>query len=196
MKISDTKEIQSILKKELDTKRFQHTLGVAYTAVSLAMCYDSDLTESFIAGLLHDCAKCISDKDKINFCKNHNIKITNIELQNPFLLHAIVGSVLANEKYGIENSSIENAILYHTTGHPAMTLLEKIIFVADYIEPLREHDSELSRVRQIAFVDIDECLLLILQHTLSYLKSSHKEIDPKTEETYKYYIKVKDNMHE
>ena len=196
MKISDTKEIQSILKKELDTKRFQHTLGVAYTAVSLAMCYNSDLTEAFIAGLLHDCAKCMSDKDKINFCKDHNLKITNIELQNPFLLHAIVGSVLANEKYGIENQSIENAILYHTTGHPAMTLLEKIIFIADYIEPLREHDPELSEVRQIAFIDIDKCLIMILQHTLSYLKSFGKEIDPKTEETYKYYIKVKDNMNE
>ena len=196
MKISDTKDLQTTLKKELDSKRFQHTLGVAYTAVSLAMCYDSDLTEAFIAGLLHDCAKCMSDKDKINFCKDHNLKITNIELQNPFLLHAIVGSVLANEKYGIENPSIENAILYHTTGHPAMTLLEKIIFIADYIEPLREHDPELSKVRQIAFIDIDKCLIMILQHTLSYLKSFGKEIDPKTEETYKYYIKVKDNMHE
>lgn len=196
MKISDTKEIQTTLREEIDSKRFQHTLGVAYTAVSLAMRYDSDLTEAFIAGLLHDCAKCMSDKDKISFCKDHNLTITNIELQNPFLLHAIVGSVLANEKYGIENPSIKNAILYHTTGHPAMTLLEKIIFIADYIEPLREHDPELSKVRQSAFIDIDKCLILILQHTLSYLKSFGKEIDPKTEETYKYYIKVKDNMHE
>ncbi len=196
MELSNTKEIQKSLQKELDAKRYQHTLGVAYTAASLAMRYQTDLSDAFIAGLLHDCAKCMSNQDKLCFCKEHDITISESELRNPFLLHATVGSVLAKEKYGIESLEIQGAIRFHTTGKPNMTLLEKIIFIADYIEPNREHDPDLSEIRQLAFIDIDRCLIHILKNTLLHLQNSDKEIDPKTKETYHYYIKEKDCMNE
>ena len=196
MKVIDTKLIRMSLKNELDAKRFQHTLGVAYTAASLAMCYQLDVDEAFLTGLLHDCAKCMSNEERLDFCRKRNIPISLAESANPFLLHAKVGSFLAKEKYGVDNCSIQNAILYHTTGHPNMTFLEKIIYIADYIEPMRDHDSQLPNIRHLAFTDIDASLYMILENTLNFLSHSKQEIDPATKETYLYYKKGKGNLHE
>lgn len=110
-----------------------------------------------------------------------------MERKNPFLLHAKVGAYLAREKYGIKDPDILNAIQNHTTGRKNMSLLEKIIFVADYIEPGRKHAPNLAEVRKLAFMDIDRALLMILRDTLQYLKASGGDIDPMTEETWRYY---------
>ena len=114
-------------------------------------------------------------------------KVTEVERKNPFLLHAKVGAYLAREKYGIKDPDILNAIQNHTTGRKNMSLLEKIIFVADYIEPGRKHAPNLAEVRKLAFMDIDRALLMILRDTLQYLKASGGDIDPMTEETWRYY---------
>ena len=125
MKEPDLKKIRKAMEKELDPKRYEHTLGVAYTAASLAMCYGADLNSALIAGMLHDCAKCLSNEKKISICKKHNLPINPAEEKNPFLLHAKVGSYLASKKYGVTDPDILNAILNHTTGRPDMSLLEK-----------------------------------------------------------------------
>ena len=80
--------IQNELKKELDEPRYQHTLGVMYTASAMAMCHGADLTQALTAGLLHDCAKCIPADEKIRMCKEHEIPVTDIEYADPGLLHA------------------------------------------------------------------------------------------------------------
>lgn len=125
MKEPDLKKIRKAMEKELDPKRYEHTLGVAYTAASLAMCYGADLNSALIAGMLHDCAKCLSNEKKISICKKHDLPINPAEEKNPFLLHAKVGSYLASKKYGVTDPDILNAILNHTTGRPDMSLLEK-----------------------------------------------------------------------
>lgn len=184
---TETHRILKELCKELDSKRYEHTLGVAYTASCMAMRYDCDMEKAYIAGLLHDCAKCMTHAERLSYCKKNNIEVTLVEKSNPSLLHAKVGADLCVRKYGIEEEEIVNAIRYHTTGRPAMTLLEKIVFIADYLEPHRKEAEDLPIVRKQAFIDIDLTLYTILTDTLDYLKSTGKEIDAMTIKTYEYY---------
>ena len=180
-------EYQKKLKKELDEERYEHTLGVAYTAAALAMRYEINLQQAQVAGLLHDCAKCIPNPKKIQMCEKYNITITDLERKNPFLLHAKLGAFLAMDKYGITDKEIISAILNHTTGKPYMSLLDKIIFVADYIEPMRKKQPNLLQIRKMAFIDLDKALVWILKDTLNFLNASEGEVDPMTQKTYDYY---------
>ena len=188
MKPKDLKKIRKTLEKELEPKRFEHTLGVEYTAASLAMRYDVSIEDALVAGLLHDCAKCISGEKLIDICEKQHIDINNVERKNPSLLHTKVGEYLAQEIYDIHDSDILNAIRYHTTGRPGMSILEKIVFIADYIEPGRKQAPNLEEIRKLAFTDLDNALIRILEDTLAYLKDSEDEVDPMTRKTYEYYI--------
>ena len=187
MKNTDIRKIRKAMKKEQDAKRYEHTLGVAYTATALAMRYEVSLKAAELAGLLHDCAKCMSDQKLLSICEKKDIRISEIEKRNPFLLHGKVGSFLAIEEYGVSDPDVVNAILNHTTGRPGMSLLEKIVFVADYIEPNRKNAPNLPEIRKLAFIDLDQCLVVILQNILEYLKSSDGEIDQMTQKTYEFY---------
>jgi putative nucleotidyltransferase with HDIG domain len=154
------------VKKVQSESRFSHTLGVIDTATSLAIQYGVDVEKAKWAALLHDCAKPFS---------------TN-------LLHAKEGAILAKKEYSVDDPMILDAIAYHTTGRPKMTLLEKIIYVADYIEPNRNKAPNLEILRQVAFEDLNRCVCMIAEASLHYLKSSgESNIDPLTEQTYTYY---------
>lgn len=126
MKTTDIRKIRKAMEKSLDPKRFEHTLGVAYTAAAMAMYYDIPIQNAQIAGYLHDCAKCMTDERRLSICEKHNISMNEIERRNPFLLHAKVGSFLAMEEFHVKDTDIINAILNHTTGRPGMSTLEKI----------------------------------------------------------------------
>lgn len=179
------------LQKKLDSDRYEHTIGVAYTAASLAMRYGEDVNRALVAGLLHDNAKCIPHDKQLQLFQKYNIHLTDVEKDNPALLHSKLGAFLAMHKYKVNDKEIISAILYHTTGRPEMTLLEKIIYVADYIEPMRCKASNLDEVRRLAFVDLDEALLQILGDTLDYLQSLKVTADPLTQKTHKYYLGLK-----
>ena len=181
-------DLRLAMKRVQDASRYEHTLGVAYTAACLAGVYGIDTRKAIRAGLLHDCAKCMDDDKKISFCEKHNILFSDIERNNPYLLHAKVGSFLAMDTYQIEDTDILNAILNHTTGRPGMSTLEKIVFIADYIEPNRKHAPNLAEIRKLAFEDLDKALLWILKDTLAYLHSTGGQIDPMTQKTYDYYV--------
>lgn len=189
-------ELEKKIKKKQDEARYEHTLGVMYTAASLAMKHEVDLEQALIAGLLHDCAKCYPDEKKFELCKKYNVKLTKFEKENTSLIHAKLGSVMAKEKYGIDDEEILHSILTHTTGAPDMNALDKIIFIADYIEPGRDKANRLSEIRKTAFESLDKALIMILEDTLGYLKKSNKLIDTMTEQTYNYYIKSKENKDE
>lgn len=175
------------LSEELDKKRYAHTLGVAYTAVSLAMAHGTDMYNAYLAGLLHDNAKCISSEKKRKLCKKYDIVLNEAEDKNPDLLHAKLGAIRAKEKYHVEDRAVLEAIKYHTTGKPAMAELEKIIYIADYIEPNRKMLPGLSEIRATAFRDLNRAMVLILKNTLAYLREKGVFIDPMTLETYEYY---------
>lgn len=186
----DIYKLQNKMKKVLEPKRFEHTLGVAYTAANLAFRYDVDGRKALIAGLLHDSAKCLSHQKRLSVCKKNNIVISKVEEENPVLLHAKVGAFYAREKYGVKDSEILDAILYHTTGRPDMGLLEKIIYVADFIEPHRKKLPRLSEIRKTAYEDLDMAIYMILENSLSYLEKGSSKIDTKTIETYEFYKAV------
>nr|WP_317284018.1 bis(5'-nucleosyl)-tetraphosphatase (symmetrical) YqeK [uncultured Sellimonas sp.] len=175
------------LKKYLDQDRYEHTLGVMFTAASLAMRYGENVEEAMMAGLLHDCAKCIPSGKKLKLCDKYHLNITKSEYQNPSLLHAKLGAFLAAKKYHITNQRILDAIACHTTGKPEMTLLDKIIYIADFMEPGRCEAPNLPKVRKLAFINIDECLFRILEDSLAYLHTRDLVIDDMTEKTYLYY---------
>ena len=179
----NTKEIE----KELDKNRYEHTLGVMYTAGSLAMAYGYDYEKAMIAGLLHDCAKCLPTEKKISLCEKNDILISKVERENPGLLHAKAGMVLAEEAYGVKDPQILHAIKVHTTGEPDMNTLDKIIYIADYIEPLRCEAPHLSIIRQIAFSNLNQCMAEILYDTLHYLSGRKGSVDPTTQLTYQFY---------
>ena len=143
-----------------------------------------------LAGLLHDCAKELPEKKMIKICRNHSEKISKMEFEQPFLLHGKAGACIAKDKFGVEDEAVLNAIRYHTTGRPAMTLLEKIVFVADYIEPNRKKADRLPELRRLAFENLDEAVLRILEQTLDYLEKTGKQIDRHTMITRDYYKKL------
>ena len=180
-------EMQKLLKKELDSPRFQHTLGVMYTAASLAMVHDYSIIDAQVAGLLHDCAKCIPNEKKLKLCQKYNIEVTPYEKQNPFILHAKLGVWIASHKYSVDKAEILDSIRWHTTGKAAMNDLEKIIYISDYIEPGRDKAPNLNIIRKTAFRNLDECMYLILKNCLKYLKSAHREIDPVSISAFDHY---------
>ena len=179
------KDVKRALKT--DKMRFRHTIGVADTSACLAARYGVDMQKAYVSGLLHDCAKCVPDDIKISECEQNNIPITESEYKSPYLLHSKLGAHYARTIYGINDDDIIGAIKWHTTGHPDMTLLEKIVFVADYIEPYRNKAANLDTIRYKAFTNIDDAILQILKDTIDYLNKTERPIDGITLDTYNYY---------
>lgn len=178
------------LKKELDEDRYQHTLGVMFTASALAMCHGEDITKAQIAGLLHDCAKCIPNEKKLKLCSEYGIEVSKTEMKAQYLLHSKLGAYMAKAQYGVDDEDILNAIRWHTTGRPNMSQLEKIIFIADYIEPARNKAANLAQIRQMAFRDLNQTVLKILEDTLHYLDKGHGEVDEMSRSAFRYYYNL------
>lgn len=192
-----TEEIEKIskkLSKVLKKDRYEHTIGVMYTSASLAMCHGADMRKAMLAGLLHDCGKFAPPKEQIRLCRKYGLTLSESELAMPALIHSKLGSYLAEAEYGIKDSEILNAISFHTTGRPNMSLLEKIVYLADYIEPNRKEIPGLSEVRHFAFTDIDQAVFLSAKATTGYLERGGKAIDPMTINTYHFY--KKESFHE
>ncbi len=175
------------LSETLEEKRFRHTLSVAQTSAALAMRYDVDPYRAYIAGLLHDCAKGLKNKKKLKLAEEYGISINEAERDNPDLLHAKLGAIIAKDEYGITDEEILSAIRYHTTGKPDMTTLEKIVYIADFIEIYRKPLTILEKARNEAFRDLDAGMYVILEGILNYLGKKGALIDPITRETYAYY---------
>lgn len=184
---SEIVKFEKKLKKYLDKERFIHTQGVMYTAAALAMAHGAAMEKARLAGLLHDCAKCIPNKKKWKLCDKYHILLSECEQQNPFLIHAKLGVAIAREKYEIQDEEILSAIRWHTTGKDNMTDLEKIVYIADYIEPQRDKAPNLEWIRKVAFMDLNEGMYYILKDSLSYLGRSGRTIDPATEKAFHYY---------
>ena len=185
------------MKKTLEPGRYEHTLSVAYTAANLAAVHGADVDKALTAGMLHDCAKCMSHKKQIALCGKYHLSLSETErAKNSPLLHAKAGSLLARELYGVTDEDILHAISYHTTGRPHMSTLEKIVFIADYIESERRHAKKaadgsqaerLTQIRRMAYRDLDGTLCAILKDTLAYLQAKGGDIDPMTQTTYDFY---------
>ncbi len=171
---------QKQLKQYLTPERFRHTMGVAIMAEKLAVHYGIDPKKAYLAGLLHDCAKNLSEEEQWELIQRNHFPIYEGELENPHLLHSIAGSVLAEEIFHIKDPDILSAIRYHTVGKISMTVLEKIIYLADLTEENRKF-SFAKKLRRLSFVDLDQALLLSIENTIDYLIGNGQ---PVLKETY------------
>lgn len=196
------KELVEIMEQELLKSRYIHSLGVMNCAADLAVIYNVDINRAMTAGILHDCAKIYSAAELINICGQNNVYLSanekSDEQTTKNLVHSKAGSIIAHNIYFIDDEEILSAIYYHTVGRPAMTMLEKIIFVADYIEPGRKQltNPPLDEIRRIAYEDIDKSVELICKNTIDYLNSIEKYVDNNTLETYDYYKAIREDKNE
>ncbi|MBO4505994.1 MAG: nicotinate-nucleotide adenylyltransferase [Lachnospiraceae bacterium] len=182
--------IKADLGALLKPSRYAHVISVAQTAVNLAVCVGIDPEKPYLAGLLHDCAKYLSDEDMIKAAEDNSIELDPIERRAVQLVHAKVGEVFAKTKYGVDDPDILSAIRYHTTGKPEMSMLEKIIYIADTIEPLRTwgDDDELNIIRSIATSDIDRAVYIVLKRTYEFITRKYADnVSDETVKTYNFY---------
>lgn len=184
------------LKSKLDPMRYEHSLSVSFTCMNLAMRYGYDMDKAELAGLMHDCGKRYSDDIILKKCLKHGIEVTEDELKALPVLHAKYGAWLAEHKYQIRDQEILDAIGCHTTGKTDMTTLDKILYIADYIEPRRYKAENLPIIRKMAFEDLDGTMYPILSGTLEYLDKKGGNIDPMTVEAYEYFKRLKGDSNE
>lgn len=163
-------EFISLLKERLDDYRFAHSINVAKSAVMLADKYGADKEKAYIAGLLHDVTKNESDENQLQIFKDNGIMLSYVEENNHKLWHAMSGSVYVKEKLNIDDEEITGAIRYHTTGKKGMTLLEKIIYIADYISEERDYP-DVDIMRQLSDESLEEAALYSLKYTFKKLSS-------------------------
>ena len=176
----DYEEMRALLEKSLKTSRYQHSLGVAETAVFLARRFGVDEEQAQVAGLLHDCAREFRNEDLIAEAEKRLIMVGNIERQMPLLLHAYVGSRLVTEKYGVSDHAIEQAIWRHTVGGAKMTKLDKIIWFADMIEPNRNYPG-VEELRNLAkTAALDDMVLAGLTQSITFVLQKGGLIHPDT----------------
>ena len=169
-------EMTSGLRAKLSERRFIHSLGVMDTAVELAALYGVDETKCRTAGLLHDCAKYLSTQQMIALIAEYVIILYPGEQDYPYLLHAPAGVAVAKRDYGVFDEEILSAIRCHTVGSKNMSLLDTIIFVADYIEPNRSPFEGLEQVRQLARKDIFAAMELEKKLTRAYCDQTGKRV--------------------
>ena len=184
--------IRKKLKEKLKPSRYEHTLSVSFTCMALAMRYGYPLDKAELAGLLHDCAKRYDDQTILELCEKHGIEVTPAERLALPVLHAKYGAWMAEHRFEVQDREILDAIACHTTGKPDMGLLDKILFVADFIEPRRNQAENLPDMRRLAFIDLDEALFHILEGMLAYLEREGQYIDSMSQETYQYYLALRE----
>lgn len=159
-------EIIKKLKPVLSEKRLIHSKGVSETASALAKIHNADAEKAFLAGILHDCAKMQTKAELIKNCEKYGIKLTQEDILSPQVLHGYVGAEIARHEYMVSDEEVLSAIRYHTIGRENMSLLEKIVFVADITEPNRKKPERFDKIRKASLENLDEAALMAYDSTL------------------------------
>lgn len=158
-------EIIEFVKERLSQKRFNHCLGTMNMCEKLAKIYSADVEKAKKIGVSHDLAKEMTNDEYLSYMKENGIKLSDEEMEMPFLFHGIVGADIAKKKLGFDDEMCE-AICHHTTSKPNMTILQKILYVADKVEEGRTY-SDVDFYRNLAYKDIDECVVKIIDFQIS-----------------------------
>ena len=184
------KDYEEIISKRMKSARFKHSKNVAKEAVRLAKKYGADVQKAEIAGILHDATKETPDDEQLALMEKAGFSVLEIKNSSRKLWHAISGSAFVQVELGINDEDIINAVRYHTTGRANMTVLEKVIFVADFISADRDYDG-VERMRKIADKDLDEAVLEGMAFTVTDLAQRKIIIAPETFEGYNYMAALK-----
>jgi predicted HD superfamily hydrolase involved in NAD metabolism len=174
--------LEALLRQRLKSARFEHTLGVVKTAVKLARLHGVPVKSAALAAWLHDCAKALERGQMKRLLTRAGAD--SRERAMPALWHACVGAWLARHEYGVKNRETLKAIRYHSTGAPGMGKLQKLLFVADYIEPGRGKWPELKKLRLLARKDLDAAYLNVLSHKIADLLAHHRPLHPRSVAAY------------
>lgn len=175
--------IISFLYDNLDSQRITHSLNTAGMASKLAKIHGEDSDKAYIAGLLHDIAKGMCSRGLAKAAKDYGIVADEYEQNNQELLHGRLGAAMANKLFGINDENVLNAIRWHTTGRAGMSLLEKIVYLADLTEPSRNFEN-LDSIRELAQKDIDSAMCLALQRVMEFVKRKGFAIHPNSIKAY------------
>lgn len=175
------------LKEDLGRERFEHSLRVERTSISLARKYGVSVKQASIAALLHDCARKLDRQALLKEARRQKLKIDPVSRFEPKLLHAELSARMANKDFGIKSAAILNAIRKHTIGSAGMEKLEKIIYLADHIEEGRKF-SGIKKVRALASKDMDVAIIESTSNMLRYLLRKGLPIHPGMIETRNYYL--------
>ncbi len=186
-----TEEITDWLKKNLNEKRYMHSIGTAQCAKDLASQFGLDAEKAYIAGLLHDCAKCFSD-EKLREIISNNLKLDPVETMSSKTLHAPVGAYMAQKEFGVEDEEILSSIRWHTLGKLNMTPFEKIIYLADKIEPLTRDKNYIPQARKYLIEEhnLDKAMFESYKATIKSLVDRELRICPLTIDIYNHLLNV------
>lgn len=179
--------IKEKLRRALSHERYRHSLGVERESVRLARRFQENERKTRIAALLHDCAKQLKMTEMREIVKEANVQVSEAEWNSPQLLHSIVGALAAKTEYGITDSKILDAIRWHTVGRGGMTKLEKIIYLADAVEPGRRKFAGIDGIREAAQEDLDKAVYLSAKRTYEYVLERNMTPDRHTEELLHQY---------
>ena len=180
------KLIIKYIHDKLTLKRYNHSLSVAITSVNLATYYNVNTNDAKIAGLLHDMAKELTIDNQIKTIKNYGYELNEYDIKTPAIIHGFLGAYMSKELFDI-NEDVFKAIKSHSMGEPNMSMLQKILFISDYVEPFRDKIDNIDYLRKLAYDNIDECVYQITKQTLDYLIKTKADIHINTYNTLDYY---------
>jgi len=182
----DLEWLREQAKTLLKPKRVPHVLGCEEEAVRLAQRWGEDLEDAAEAAILHDITKKLQKDEQLILCRKYGIMVDTIEFESSKLLHAKTGAMLAQDRFGVSDR-VRDAIYWHTTARPEMTLLEKIIYMADYIEPNRKFEG-VEKLRELAYIDLDEAMILGLEMSIEDIRSYGVEPHPRSREALDWLL--------
>lgn len=171
---------------EGNERRYWHSISVALTAVNLADIYGADKDNCLVSGLLHDYCKNMTLNELFDNCDKYSVNLSDEDRKADGCIHGFLAAKMCKDKFDI-NDEVYNAIYYHTCGRPNMTPLEKIIYIADFIEPLRRFRDKVSDIRKMAYSDIDSAIVAASEASISFLVKREKFIHSNTLKTLDYY---------
>ena len=187
-------KLKEIVKSKMSLKRFTHTLGVVEMSEKLAKIYNADIEKCKVAALLHDICKEMEIEYIKNICKNNFMnELSEEDLENNEILHGFAGAYYVKNELGVDDKEILNAIKYHTVGTKNMTLIEKIVYIADAIEYGRNYPSVVE-IREETFKNLDRGILMEIEHKEKYLESIGKKPHPNTDKLKKELLKEKGDI--
>ncbi|MFI3230791.1 MAG: nicotinate-nucleotide adenylyltransferase [bacterium] len=207
--MSKYKALLRQLEPNLNENRFKHSIEVSKEAVKMGKHYnlsDEQIEKLFLAGILHDCAKCLTKEEILENAEIYNLELDDFVRNRLELAHSFLGEFIAKYEYSmitdgdntikleLIDEDVLGAIRYHTTGVANMFTIEKIIYIADYIEPTRRYFEGLIKARELAYKDLDRAMEYILDRTIEYNKGLGGEVHPLSIEAYEFY-KNKNNKN-
>lgn len=182
--MQNTKQnFENLIEQKLKPARYEHSLNVAKSAVELAKLYGADEDKAYICGILHDVMKNATPQEQLDIINKAGIRLTDLEMKNQKLWHAIAGCAYMEHELGISDKEMVDAVKYHTTAKANMTMLEKIIYIADYISADRDYDG-VDDMRKKAYENIDLAVLEGTQFSIMELAKKCKAIHPDTLAAY------------